>query len=94
MSVTVTFPALFAERIGGAESVELEGETVGAALLALTARHAELESLVWRSGPELNPVMVVFLNGRQLGSEELMTPLNSGDQIQILSAQEGGEMAG
>ena len=50
MSVTVTFPALFAERIGGSESVELEGETVGAALLALTARHAELESLVWRSG--------------------------------------------
>ena len=43
MSVTVTFPALFAERIGGSESVELEGETVGAALLALTARHAELE---------------------------------------------------
>ena len=94
MSVTVTFPALFAERIGGTESVELEGETVGAALLALTARYAELESLVWRSGPELNPVMVVFLNGRQLGSEELMTPLNSGDQIQILSALEGGEMAG
>ena len=94
MSVTVTFPALFAERIGGSESVELEGETVGAALLALTARYAELESLVWRSGPELNPVMVVFLNGRQLGSGELITPLNSGDQIQILSALEGGEMAG
>ena len=94
MSVTVTFPALFAERIGGTESVELEGETVGAALLALTARHAELESLGWRSGPELNPVMVVFLNGRQLGSGELITPLNSGDQIQILSALEGGEMAG
>ncbi len=67
---------------------------MGAALLALTARHAELESLVWRSGPELNPVMVVFLNGRQLSSEELMTPLHSGDQIQILSALEGGEMAG
>ncbi len=94
MSVTVTFPALFAERIGGTESVELEGETVGAALLALTARHAELESLVWRSGPELNPVMVVFLNCRHLGSGELITPLNSGDQIQILSALEGGEMAG
>ena len=94
MSVTVTFPALFAERIGGSESVELEGETVGAALLALTARHAELESLVWRSGPELNPVMVVFINGQQLSSEELMTPLHSGDQIQILSALEGGEMTG
>ena len=94
MSVTVTFPALFAERIGGSESVELEGETVGAALLALTARHAELESLVWRSGPELNPVMVVFLNGRQLGSGELIPPLNSGDQIPILAALEGGEMTG
>jgi molybdopterin converting factor small subunit len=38
--------------------------------------------------------MVIFLNGRQLSPEELTTPLQSGDQIQILSALEGGEMAG
>jgi|TARA_B100001964_G_scaffold181952_1_gene201293 molybdopterin converting factor small subunit len=92
VSVTVAFPALFAERIGGVEAVELEleGETVGAALRALTDRHGELAPLVWRPEHELNPVMAVFLNGRQLRPEELTTPTRSGDQIQILSALEGG----
>jgi molybdopterin converting factor small subunit len=90
VSVTVAFPALFAERIGGVEAVELEGETVGAALRALTDRHDALTPLVWRPEHELNPVMAVFLNGRQLRPEELTTPTRSGDQIQILSALEGG----
>ena len=92
MSVTVAFPALFAERIGGGDAMELEleGETVCAALRALTERHGELTSLVWRPESELNPVMAVFLNGRQLRSEELTTPVHDGDKIQILSALEGG----
>ena len=93
MSVTVTFPALFAERIGGIETVELEGATVQAALRVLTDRHAELAPLVWHPEAGLNPVMAVFLNGRQLDPEDLATPVHSGDQIQILSALEGGEAA-
>ena len=86
MSVTVTFPALFAERIGGIETVQ-------EALRVLTDRHAELAPLVWHPEAGLNPVMAVFLNGRQLDPEDLATPVHSGDQIQILSALEGGEAA-
>ena len=71
MSVTVTFPALFSERLDGLEAVELAGETVRAALRALTDRYVQLAPLVWRLDPELNPVMAVFLNGRQLRAEEL-----------------------
>ena len=44
MSITVSFPALFSERIGGVESVDLEGDTVEATLRALTERYAELGS--------------------------------------------------
>ena len=90
MSVTVTFPALFSERLDGLEAVELEGETVGAALRALTDRYAQLAPLVWRPDPELNPVMAVFLNGRQLRAEALTAPVEDGDEIAILSALEGG----
>ena len=90
MSVRITFPALFSERIGGVDAVELEGETVGAALRSLTDRYAALAPLVWRPDPELNPVMAVFLNGRQLRPDDLATQVRSGDEIAILSALEGG----
>ena len=90
MTVTVTFPALFSERIGGVESVQLDGDTVDAALRALTVRYAELAPLVWQPAAALNPVMAVFLNGRQLKPEELGVAVRSGDEITILSALEGG----
>ena len=89
MSITVSFPALFSERIGGVESVDLEGDTVEATLRALTERYAELGSLVWKS-LNLNPVLAVFLNGRQLKSDELDVKDRAGDEITILSALEGG----
>ena len=89
MSITVSFPALFSERIGGVESVDLEGDTVEATLRALTERYTELASLVWKS-LNLNPVLVVFLNGRQLKSDELDVKVRAGDEITILSALEGG----
>ncbi|HBO89981.1 MAG TPA: hypothetical protein DD460_04465 [Acidobacteria bacterium] len=89
MSITVSFPALFSERIGGVESVDLEGDTVEATLRALTERYAELGSLVWKS-LNLNPVLAVFLNGRQLKSDELDVKVRAGDEITILSALEGG----
>jgi molybdopterin converting factor small subunit len=89
MSITVSFPSLFSERIGGVESVDLEGDTVEAILRALTERYTELASLVWKS-LNLNPVLVVFLNGRQLKSGELDVKVRTGDEITILSALEGG----
>ena len=89
MSITVSFPALFSERIGGVESVDLEGDTVEATLRALTERYTELGSLVWKS-LNLNPVLAVFLNGRQLKSDELDVKVRAGDEITILSALEGG----
>ena len=89
MSITVSFPALFSERIGGGESVDLEGDTVEATLRALTERYAELGSLVWKS-LNLNPVLAVFLKGRQLKSDELDVKVRAGDEITILSALEGG----
>jgi sulfur carrier protein ThiS len=44
---------------------------------------------VWKS-LNLNPVLAVFLNGRQLKSDELGLKVRAGDEITILSALEGG----
>jgi molybdopterin converting factor small subunit len=86
----IRFTNLFAERIGGVNSVDVPAATVESALRALTDRHPDLTTLVWAKDGALNPVMVVFLNERQLGAEEIVTPVESGDEIDIVPALEGG----
>ena len=86
----IRFTNLFAERIGGANSVDVQGATVESSLRALTDRHPSLAPLVWAKGGALNPVMVVFLNDRQLGPTEIGISVESGDEIDIVSALEGG----
>jgi hypothetical protein len=38
----------------------------------------------------INPVMVMFLNDRQLGAAEIGTSVGPGDEIDIVPALEGG----
>ena len=86
----IRFTNLFAERIGGVNSVDVPAATVEAALRALTDRHPNLTPLVWAKDGALNPVMVMFLNDRQLGAAEIGTSVGPGDEIDIVPALEGG----
>ena len=86
----IRFTNLFAERIGGVSAVDVQAATIESALRALTDRHPSLMPLVWAKDGALNPVMVVFLNDRQLGAAEIGSPVEPGDEIDIVSALEGG----
>ena len=86
----IRFTNLFAERIGGVNAVDVEAATVESSLRALTDRHPPLMPLVWGKDGALNAVMVVFLNDRQLGAAEIGLPVGPGDEIDIVSAVEGG----
>jgi molybdopterin converting factor small subunit len=102
MPIRIAFPAQFAELIGGADSVTVDGATVGEALARLTERHPALASLVWPRGAgpapgtggvrgALNPVIVVFLNGEDVRhAGGLQAPLREGDELTVISAVEGG----
>ena len=86
----IRFTNLFAERIGGVNAVDVQGATVESSLRALTDGHPSLMPLVWAKDGGLNSVMVVFLNDRQLAAAELATAVGPGDEIDIVSALEGG----
>ena len=86
----IRFTNLFAERIGGVSSVDVPGATVEASLRALTNQHPGLTTLVWGKDGALNPVMVLFLNDHQLGASEIGSSVGPGDEIDIISALEGG----
>ena len=87
---SIRFTNLFAERIGGVNTVEVPAATVESALRALTDRHPSLTPLVWVKDGVVNPVLVVFLNDRQLGGAEIGTAVGPGDEIDIVPALEGG----
>ncbi len=89
-AVRIRLPALFADRIDGVDTVEVEATTVAGALRALTDEHAALATLVWTAGGALNPVMVLFLNDRQLAGDGIAQPLHAGDHLEIIPAIEGG----
>ena len=86
----IRFTNLFAERIGGVNAVDVPGATVESALRALTDRHPALMPLVWAKDGALNGVMVVFVNDHQLAAAEIGTAVAPGDEIDIISALEGG----
>ena len=86
----IRFTNLFAERIGGINSVDVPAATVESSLRALSDRYPDLAPLVWAKDGTLNSIMVLFLNDRQLGAAELATPVGSGDEIDIVPALEGG----
>ena len=86
----IRFTNLFAERIGGVSAVDVQAATIESALRALTDRHPSLMPLVWAKDGALNPVMVLFLNDRQLGTAELDTAVEGSDVIDIVPALEGG----
>ena len=86
----IRFTNLFAERIGGVNTVDVPAATVELALRALTDRHPNLTPLVWAKDGALNPVMVVFLNDHQLAAAEMGTAVAPDDEIDIVSALEGG----
>ena len=90
MSVRIELAHVLAELAGGAERVEVEADTVGAALRALTARHPALAPLVWREG-RFNDQLVAILNREDVRRlQALDTPLRPGDALMLITAVEGG----
>lgn len=90
MAVRIELPQLLADLADGADTVEVDGATVGEALHALTARYPGLDALVWRDGA-FNDQLVVFLNRRDVRHlQALDTPVHPGDVLMLITALEGG----
>lgn len=90
MSVCVRLPALLADRIGGVSTVAVTALTVQDALRVLAGRYPGLRSLVLGPTGEINPMMVVFLNDKQLSPRQLTVSVRDKDEIEIIPAIEGG----
>ena len=78
----------------GAETLELEGETVGVVLHNLVAGAAGIEGRLFKAGaaaPTLNRFVNIYVNDEDIRFlQNLETPLKQGDVISIVPAIAGG----
>jgi MoaD family protein len=91
MAVTVKLPTQLREAAGGAGAVSVGGATVGEALDALYAEHAELRERIADGDGSLRRFVNVYLKGEDIRFlDGLDTPVADGDEVTILPAVAGG----
>jgi molybdopterin converting factor small subunit len=88
---TVFIPAVLRANVGGAKSLELEGESVRAVVDALVERHPSLSSQLLTTDGDLNRFVNVYINGQDVRYlAGLDTPVAPADEVRLLPAMAGG----
>ena len=84
-------PNEFRAYCGGADSVELEGETVAELIRQLAARFPELESRLFDASGSLAAHLLVIQNDTVLRAGEVaQARVSAGDEFRLMSAVSGG----
>jgi len=88
---TVFIPAVLRSNVGGAKSLELDGDSVRALVDALVTKHPSLSSQLLTDEGDLNRFVNVYLNGQDVRYlSGLDTPVASADEVRLLPAMAGG----
>jgi molybdopterin synthase sulfur carrier subunit len=90
--VSIVFiPAVLRASVGGAKSLELEGESIRAVVDALVQQHPSLSSQLLTDDGDLNRFVNVYINGQDVRYlAGLDTPVAPADEVRLLPAMAGG----
>ena len=88
---TVYIPSVLRSNVGGAKSLELNGDSIRSVVDALIERHPSLGSQLLTDDGELNRFVNVYVNGQDVRYlSGLDTPVTSEDEVRLLPAMAGG----
>jgi molybdopterin converting factor small subunit len=88
---TVFIPAVLRANVGGAKSLELEGDSIRGVVDALIAKHPALGSQLLAEDGQLNRFVNVYVNGQDVRYlSGLDTPVAPSDEVRLLPAMAGG----
>jgi molybdopterin converting factor small subunit len=88
---TVKIPPVLRAHVGGEQSVEAAGATVGEVLQALTAKHEGLQTQLFDDAGQLNRFVNIYLNDEDVRLlDGLDTAASDLDTVVILPAMAGG----
>jgi sulfur-carrier protein len=91
MAVKVKIPTQLRTAAGGESELEVDGGTVGEVLDALFDRHGELRDRLSDGDGGLRRFVNVYVDGEDIRfTDGLETPVDDGDEVQILPAVAGG----
>lgn len=91
MAVRVKIPTQLRAATGGVAETEVDGDTVGEVLDALFASHEELRNRLSDEGGGLRRFVNVYVDGEDIRfGQGLDTPVEDGNEVQILPAVAGG----
>ena len=92
---TVFIPAVLRPNVGGAKSLDLDGDSIRAVVVALVERHPSLGSQLLTDDGELNRFVNVYVNGQDVRYlDGLKTPVGDSDEVRLLPAMAGGSGGG
>jgi MoaD family protein len=91
MAVKVMIPTPLRPFAGRQATVDVEGQTVGEALSALTGQYDELRRHLYGEGGRLRSFVNVYVNEEDIRDlQKDQTPLRDGDTITIVPSIAGG----
>lgn len=90
MSVKLHLPVYLRPYTGGAEAVEVNGDTAKACLNDLVARFPEVERMLFAASGEVHDYVSVFLNSEFACGDELERRVEDGADIRLLYVISGG----
>ena len=88
---TVLIPAVLRANVGGAKSLQLEGDSIRAVVDTLVAQYPALGSQLLTDEGDLNRFVNVYINGQDVRYlAGLDTPVAPADEVRLLPAMAGG----
>jgi molybdopterin converting factor small subunit len=87
----VYIPAVLRQNVGGARTLELDGDSIRGVVEALVAKHPALGSQLLTEDGQLNRFVNVYVNGQDVRYlAGLDTPVAPADEVRLLPAMAGG----
>jgi molybdopterin converting factor small subunit len=90
--VSVVFiPSVLRANVGGAKSVDIDGDSIRGVVDALVAQHPALKGQLLTDAGDLNRFVNVYVNGQDVRYlQGLDTPVAPADEVRLLPAMAGG----
>ena len=88
---TVFIPSVLRANVGGAKSLEIDGDSIRSVVSGLVERHPTLGGQLLTEDGDLNRFVNVYVNGQDVRYlAGLDTPVAAGDEVRLLPARAGG----
>lgn len=90
MSISVNLHRTHRQYVGGNETIEVEGRTIGDCLRSIVKQYPDYGPILFDKKGNLNGLLEIFLNMESAYPDELKKRVKDGDKIQVTLLLSGG----